>query len=630
MTRDTDIAVIGAGCRFPDAGGPEEFWRNIEGGLVSVRDIPETELYAAGLTSEQFTAADFVPRAARVRGAADFAAGFFGYSRDEAETIDPQQRLFLEVCWEALESAGHPPRTPAPRTGVFAGSHAGPYSARLLAAKADRDGWPAALGDLHHHLGGVGDFTAARVSYKLGLRGPATGVQAACASALYAVHHAVRALLAGDCEMALAGGATVLEPVIGYRRRPDGSLSADGLTRSYDAASTGTAYSSGVGAVVLRRLPDALADGDPVLAVIRGTAVGNHGDQRPGFTAPSAAGVAAVVGDALRAAAVTADRLGYVEGHGIATPIGDRIEIRGLTAGLGGDPAPEPGRIALGSVKANIGHAGAASGIAALLNAVNVVRTGAVPPHPLFSSPREPKSFARSPFTVTTSGRRTGGAPFVLVNAMGFGGMNAAAVLAPPPAPVRPPAATPALVRLPLSARTREELDALALRLADAVESHAAPVGDLAYTLRVGRTAFAERRVVTAPAEDLAAALRTPEGPAVRTARVTMPREAALVVPPGRPVAPEVRARLRAAFKGRLTVVPGDAEVPAGAIPVRLPEAADAGDLIDDAVHTAWLHGVAVDWPALSPDRGRRVALPTYPFRRERYWALGPVPALAD
>ncbi|MFC5145879.1 polyketide synthase [Streptomyces aureoversilis] len=648
MSRDTDIAVVGAGCRFPDASNPQEFWRNLEDGTVSVRELSDADLLAAGVEPETWADPGFVRKAARLSGAADFAGEFFGYSRAEAEAVDPQQRLFLEVCWEALESAGHGARS-GTATGVFAGSHAGPYSARLLAATAQRDGWPAALGDLPLHLGGLGDFMAARVAYKLGLRGPTAGVQAACASALYSVHYAVLSLLAGECDLALAGGATVLEPETGYRRRPDGSLSADGYCRSYDASSSGTFYSSGVGAVALRRLPDALADGDPVLAVLRGTAVGNHGSDRAGFTAPSAAGIASVVRQALDVAGVSGHQVGYVEGHGVGTPIGDRLEIRGLTAGLG--PGVPAGRIALGSVKANIGHTGPASGLAGLLGAVHVVRTGRLVPHPLFKEPREPQAFAQSPFHVTTEPRPLAGEErFALVNNIGFGGNNAVAVVAAPPAPVRPPAPERPVVRLVLSARNGAELDSVARRLADVAESGAVPAQDLAHTLRTGRRAFPERRVVAVPAgrpARLAAALRDATDPAVRSRRAGPAGLFAVVVAAGdAPGADTLLDLLATVFPRRsarydtvadvperaFTVLVGDGLDPGGRTgPVARLAAcpADLAESVEELAHEAWLHGVDVDWAALAGRRGRRVPLPTYPFPRERYWALDHFPAQA-
>ncbi|MER7400856.1 polyketide synthase, partial [Streptomyces sp. NPDC000151] len=510
MNDDAAIAVIGTGCRFPGARNSREFLRNLAAGRVAFRELDRAALRAAGLTDETLDDPSYVTTAATLDGAEEFAAEFFGYSPTEAEATDPQQRLFLEVSWEALESAGHPPTGDPLVTGVFAGGSPSTYMAALQVARARADGVLGAVDDVMLHLGGLGDFLPSRVAYKLGLRGPSIGVQTACSSSLTAVHYAVLSLLAGECDLALAGGAAVNEPVLGYRHQPGALASHDGHCRPFDARSTGTSFSSGVGVVVLRRLSDALADGDPVLAVLHGSAVGNDGSARSGFTAPSPAGLADVVATALDVAGVRGDQLRYVEAHGSGTPLGDRIELRGLTQGLAA-PADRTGFCALGSVKANIGHCGPAAGIAGLIKAVEVARTGELPPHPGFDRPRSPGELADSPFRITTEpGRITEGDAYVLVNSMGLGGTNAGVVLGPPPRPVRPEAPDRDRVRLVLSARDDAELRALSEELADELERGGARAADVAHTLRVGRTAFARRRVVCAAPGDLPAALRAP------------------------------------------------------------------------------------------------------------------------
>jgi len=551
---DTDIAVIGVGCRFPDAGAPREFWRNLDAGTVSTRALAEDTLRAAGVPEQTLRAPDFVRVAGTLADPAGFAAEFFGYPPREAELIDPAQRLFLEACWEALEAAGHPPGPHAPHTGVFAGTGPSNYSLALQVAAAKEHGVAAVMDDADLYLGSAADFLPSRVAYKLGLRGPSVAVGTACCSSLTAVHYAVLSLLSGECDLALAGGATVIEPITGYRYRPGGLASADGLCRAFDARSTGTSFSSGVGVVVLRRLADALADGDPVRAVILGSAVGNDGAERSGFTAPSPDGVASVVRAALRVAGVTGDELRYVEAHGSGTPLGDQIELRGLIDGLG--PAG-PARCGLGSVKANIGHCGPAAGIAGFIKAVHVAGTGSLPGHPLFEFPRDPGVLAESPFVISAQpGRCAEPDRRVLVNSMGLGGVIATAVLAPPPAPTRAPAPAGDQAQLLLSARTRRELDALSTALADELERGDLPLADVAHTLRVGRASFDERRVVTAPAEQVVAALRMPRPPLVRTVRAT----------------------------------------PSG----------PAGEQMDDAAAVeAWLHGAEVSWASRSGDSGR-------------------------
>ncbi|MFJ6793779.1 beta-ketoacyl synthase N-terminal-like domain-containing protein [Streptomyces sp. NPDC091268] len=648
MNGEGAIAVIGTGCRFPDAWSPREYWANIADGRVSFADLDPDRLRAAGVSQEALDSPDYVARAAGIPAAGDFAAEFFGYSPAEAAATDPQQRIFLEACWQALESAGHAPRGGRLKTGVFAGGSPSTYMAALQVARAWTDGVMGAVDDVALHLGGLGDFLASRVAYKLGLRGPSIGVQTACSSSLTAVHYAVRSLLAGECDMALAGGASVNEPMLGYRYHAGGLQSRDGYCRPFDARSTGTSFSSGVGVVVLRRLADALSDGDPVIAVLHGTAVGNDGSARSGFTAPSPGGLADVVAAALDTAGIRGDQLRYVEAHGSGTPLGDQIELRGLTAGIraglaASNVAPPTGYCALGSVKANIGHAGPAAGIAGLIKAVEVARTGVVPPHPLFERPRNPGVLAESPFTITAEGAAAGEDPtYVLVNSMGLGGTNATAVLGPPPAPTRPAAPARDTVRLVLSARTDTELDAVAAQLADALAAPEAPApADAAHTLRVGRSGHARRRVVTAPGDDpgaLAEALRAPGAaqPAVR-------RRVVLVPPAGAGDLP-VTARLAAAFRGRaeiasdpaqpqradrFTILIGHGESGEGRHVLPLDGPADEAERIEEAVTAAWLHGADVDWGALAGDTGRRAALPTYPFTRERHWALDALPPLA-
>jgi phthiocerol/phenolphthiocerol synthesis type-I polyketide synthase E len=307
MTRPTDIAVVGVGSRYPDAATPQDFWRNIEQGSVAMRELTEAQLADACVPQHVLNAPGFVRMGATLPGVTDWAADFFGYTPKEAETIDPQQRIFLEAAWEALEAAGHPPRDGCPRTGVFAASYAGHYSAAVFTDKARRRGLRAAIDDLDLTVGGQPDFLTSRAAYRLGLRGPAVSIQTGCSASLYALHYATLSLLSGEVDIAFAGGATVIEPFLGYLHAPGGVLSEDGYCRSYDASSTGTVYSSGIGVVALRRVSDALADGDPILAVVRGSAVGNDGGDRLGYVAPSPAGVAEVVGSALRVSDVPAE-----------------------------------------------------------------------------------------------------------------------------------------------------------------------------------------------------------------------------------------------------------------------------------------------------------------------------------
>lgn len=631
MTSTTEIAVVGIGCRYPDAWTPQQLWRNVAGGAVAMRELTPEQLRAAGVSEEEAAHPDFVRIGTSLPGVEEFAAEFFGYTPREALTIDPQQRIFLEASWEALESAGHPPGPDGPVVGVFGSSYAGTYSAALLMAKAREEGLRAAVEDLDLTVGGQPDFMTSRTAYKLGLRGPALSIQTGCSASLYSLHYATLSLLAGECDIALAGGATVHEPLRGYRFHESGVVSRDGHCHSFDARSTGTTHSSGVGVVALRRLADALADGDPVLAVIQGSAVGNDGGQRMGYVSPSPEGVADVVSTALRVADVPADLLRYAEAHGTATAVGDSIELHALTRAVR-EFTGKRAFCSLGSVMANIGHTGPAAGIAGLIKAVGVVRTGILPPHPSFEIPRDPELLDDSPFYISTEQEQcTDPDRRVLVNSIGVGGTNASVVLAPPPEPVQEPARPRDRVRLVLSARTRAELDEMSRRLADHLEQEDAPVWDVAHTLRVGRKSFAERRVVEASPEQLTGLLRTPRRSSVRTARPGE-RRALIVLGEG---AQAVAERLADALPGAQTVTDPPEQVPEGVFTLFaagggtagqgrhiVDTSADIDEAVEAALADAWLNGVEVDWAAHAQGGGRRVQLPTYPFTRKRYWAM--------
>ncbi|MEV0455752.1 thioester reductase domain-containing protein [Catellatospora methionotrophica] len=641
MSMDTDIAIVGAAARFPDAADLTEFWANLDAGRVSTRQLPADRGVAGGLDTTDDP--DVVRVAATVEGIDRFAAEFFGYTPAQAELLDPAQRILLEVCWHALESAAHPPTADGPLIGVFVGGGASPYSS-LIQASMIAQGGRSAIEDTDFTLGNSVDFLASRVAYKLGLRGPSVAVSTACSSSLTAVHYAVLSLLSGECDIALAGGTASAEPLAGYRFVEGGIMSRDGVCRPFDVRSSGTGAGAGTGIVVLRRRRDAEADGDDILALIRGSAVGNDGADRPGFTAPSPAGVASTVAAALTTAGLAPHDLRYVEAHGSGTALGDRIELRGITQGLhavGGQVGT--GYCGLGSVKANIGHASWAAGVAGLLKAVHIARTGRISPHPTFLHPRDPGVLAESPFYIprelTELAPGTGDC-HVMVNSMGLGGVNAAVVVSPPGRRAEPEVAGPAgdgRVRLVLSARTRSELDELSRSVADQLASGAVTAADAAYTLRIGRKHFAERRVVTAAPERLAAALRMPRPPLARTERVTAKRAAVA----GARASDALAERLRTAFGGRLDVmaaVPATAPADRFVIVLAGPDDPDpSGDglgvlAVDEhgdatpgdfeaALTTAWLGGADVDFGAL-PRVGRRVQLPVYPFQRGRYWAL--------
>jgi phthiocerol/phenolphthiocerol synthesis type-I polyketide synthase E len=486
------VAIIGMACRFPDADTPAEFWSNLVAGRESI-------------TVEAGTDEDgWVRASATLEGIEEFDAGFFGYSPREAALLDPQHRLFLEVCWEALEDGGAAGSRRVPDVGVYGGCGTGLYLMHNLGGQASkpRPNFLDTAQDLQLTMAAERDFLTSRVSYKLDLDGPSVSVQAACATGLYALHLACQALLAGECDLALAGAAHVPVPQIDrYRPEPGLVLSQDGHCRAFDAGATGTVFGSGVGVVLLKPLDRALADGDRVYAVVRGTAVNNDGAGKPGFSSPSVAGQAAAIRQALAAADVAADSISYVEAHGTATPAGDPIEIAALTDVFAG---VAPGSCALGSVKTNIGHLSWAAGIAGLIKTALALWHRKLPASLHFQEPNPAIDFAGSPFFVQseTGDWPPGGGPRRAgVSAFGLGGTNAHAVLEEAPVPTGrddpDPDAEPGVQVLPISGGTEPALRELASRIGAALLDDEAPdAADVAFTLGTGRRHFAHRAAV--------------------------------------------------------------------------------------------------------------------------------------
>jgi phthiocerol/phenolphthiocerol synthesis type-I polyketide synthase E len=325
---ENGIAIVGMAGRFPGAADLERFWENLAAGIESVTVFSREELEAAGVDPALLDDPAYVPARAVVDGAERFDAELFGYSPREAEVMDPQHRLLLECAWEALEHAGYNPWRYDGLIGVYAG--AGPNTYLLFNLAANREVL-AAVGHFQAILGNGGDYLTTRLSYKLGLKGPSLTVQTACSTSLVAVHLAVQSLWNGECDMALAGGVRLTVPrPAGYLHQTDGILSPDGHCRPFDAAARGTIDGEGAGLVVLKRLEDALSDGDHVHAVILGTAINNDGAVRVGYTAPGVEGQVSVVSMAQAVSAVHPETIGFLEGHGTATPLGDPIEVSAL------------------------------------------------------------------------------------------------------------------------------------------------------------------------------------------------------------------------------------------------------------------------------------------------------------
>lgn len=491
-----EIAIIGMTGRFPGAGSLDAFWRNLRDGVESVSFYSDEELLAAGVHPALLAHPNYVKAGSPLENFELFDATFFGFSPREAEIMDPQHRLFLECAWEALESAGYNPEKYPDRIGVYASASSNGYLLYLysnLQALADINGLQIAIGTDKDHL-------ATRVSYKLNLKGPSVGVQTTCSSSLVAVHLACQSLLNGECEMVIAGGATVKVPQRrGYVYEENGITSPDGHCRTFDAKARGTFSGNGVGVVVLKRLAEALDDGDTIHAVIKGSAVNNDGSVKIGYTAPSVPGQAEVIAEALAAARVGAETISYVEAHGTGTPLGDPIEIAALRKVY--EAATEKrGFCAIGSVKTNIGHLDVTAGIAGLIKTVLALKHKRLPPSLHFEQANPQIDFAASPFYVGTKlsewearewPRRAG------VSSFGIGGTNAHVIVeeAPPPVAISEPSRPHHL--LIVSAKTERALEAATQRLSGYLKQHEdARLADVAYTLQVGRAAFSHRRVL--------------------------------------------------------------------------------------------------------------------------------------
>ncbi|WP_053739037.1 hybrid non-ribosomal peptide synthetase/type I polyketide synthase [Nocardia sp. NRRL S-836] len=465
------IAVIGTAGRFPGAGNVSEFWANLLGGADSVVTAPSGQ--ARGLLA----------------GAEEFDAAFFGFSPAEAERTDPQHRLFLECVWAALEDAGHGDPVRRPVTGLYAGSSLSTYLLDVLASPRH-----AGVDESQLLIGCDKDYLATRIAHRLDLRGPAVVVQSACSTSLVAVHLAVQALLAGECDLAVAGGVSARgDGGARAAERTDGMVSPDGRCRAFDADATGMVPGDGVGAVVLRRLDDALAAGDRISAVIRGSAINNDGSAKAGYTAPSVSGQAEVIRAAHAVGGTDPATVGYVEAHGTGTRLGDPIEVAALTDVLGNGT-----ECLLGSVKTNIGHLDAAAGVASLIKAVEVVRNGIVPATVHFRTPNPGLGLENTRLRVAdrtqpweSEVRRAG------VSSFGIGGTNAHVVLDQPPA--QPSGAAREWQLVPLSARTPEALAEAAHQVATALEPLSGPeFADAAFTLQTGRQEFEHRIAVVA------------------------------------------------------------------------------------------------------------------------------------
>jgi acyl transferase domain-containing protein/thioesterase domain-containing protein len=507
--------------RFPGASDLVTFWDNLRRGVETITWFSDDELRAAGEAEARFRDPAYVKACGKLADVDKFDAAFFGISPRDASIFDPQHRLFLECAWEAFERSGYAPDRIPGRVAVFASCGAAEYLMKNLLRNAHIMDSVGAW--LVRHNGNDPNFLATRVSYQLNLNGPSMNIQTACSSSLVAVHIACQALLTGECDMALAGGSTIsTDQDRGYLYKEGEIYSPDGHCRAFDARSAGTLMANAVGCVVLKRLDDALRDGDNVLAVVRGSAINNDGSQKVGYLAPSVSGQARVIREALEISGVDPEDVSYIEAHGTGTLIGDPIEVTALTEAFSA-LTPKKQFCAIGSLKTNFGHAGEAAGICGFIKTILALRHKQIPASLHYETPNPQIDFADSPVYVNRtladwrpppSGRRIAG-----VTSLGAGGTNVHVILEEAPAP--PPAVQATSHRLlTLSARTPAALERAAQNLAAHLRTHpGVPLADVAFTLLEGRKGFPCRRaVVASDATGAAVALEAADAAAARAA----------------------------------------------------------------------------------------------------------------
>jgi phthiocerol/phenolphthiocerol synthesis type-I polyketide synthase E len=514
-----EIAIIGMAGRFPGSRNVDELWDKLRDGTELISHFSDQELLSSGIAPGELNDPNYVKAHGALEGVEYFDAAFFGYNPREAEIMDPQHRLFLECAYEALECAGYNSETYEKLIGVYAGAGLNYYLLSNLYSNPDL---LASVGGLQILIGGDKDFLPTRVSYKLDLRGPSININTSCSTSLVAVHMASRGLLMGECDMALAGGISIFVPQkAGYFYREGGINSPDGHCRAFDARAQGTVPASGVGIVVLKRLTDALKDGDYIYAVIKGSAINNDGALKAGYTAPSVKGQAQVIQAAHLMAEVDPETITYVETHGTGTPLGDPIEIAALTQAFGARTGKK-GFCAIGSVKTNVGHLGAAAGVTGLIKTVQALRHRLLPPSLYFEQPNPQIDFSSSPFYVNTAliDWKVNGAPRRAgVSSFGIGGTNAHLVLEEAPAVEASGTARPWQL-LRLSAKTLSALETSTQQLVTYLKQHPElPLADVAFTLQTGRRALCYRRVaICQTLDDAIATLETREPQRVLTA----------------------------------------------------------------------------------------------------------------
>lgn len=510
-----EIAVIGMSGKFPKARNIHEFWDNLVGGVECISFFEDKELDEEGISPEVYQNPNYIKAKGYLENADYFDAGFFNYSARDAELMDPQMRIFHECVWEALEDAGYNPETYEGLIGLFGGATPNLYWEVLAQMSQKYD----AAGQFDSALLYDKDSLTTQISYKLNLKGPSNTIFTGCSTSLVAIDAACKALLANQCDIALAGGVTITLPAkSGYTYQDGMILSSDGHIRSFDAKASGMVFGDGAGVVVLKKLQDALNDGDNIYAVVKGSAVNNDGNRKVGYTSPSVKGQVEVIKAAQRNAGVNPESIGYIEAHGTATRLGDPIEFQALVKAFNTD---KKGFCRIGTLKPNTGHMMCASGVAGFIKTVLILKNKVIPPNINFETPNSDIDFENSPFTmnVELTEWKRGDYPLRAgVSSFGIGGTNAHIILEEAPE-------TKSSTRkrhwkmLTLSARTQDELDSMTDNLEAYLKQNLnANLSDIAYTLQVGRKMHKYRRtLVTEEVSDTIEILSSKDSKRIKT-----------------------------------------------------------------------------------------------------------------
>ncbi|UFZ04089.1 SDR family NAD(P)-dependent oxidoreductase [Bradyrhizobium ontarionense] len=522
-----DIAVVGMSCRFPGARNASAFWNNLLNGVESISFFSRDELIEAGIDPKVMDDPHYVRAKGMIEDADRFDNEFFGYSPREARMMDPQIRVFHEVCWEALEDAGYEPG----RFGGLIGLHAGAAPNtfwEILAYQAEAEN----LGNFTVGIHNNKDYLSSHIAYNFDLKGPSFTLFTACSTSMVAIHQACQALLSGDCDLGMAGSVAITLPLkSGYRYTPGMIVSPDGHCRAFDGAANGTVYGDGAGVVILKRAEEAVRDRDHIYAVIKGSAINNDGSRKTGYTAPSVQGQTEVIRAAMDLAQTAPDEIGYVETHGTGTVVGDPLEFEGLKEAF---ETERKGFCGLGSVKPNIGHLDVSAGVASFIKTALILKHRIIPPTLHFQLPNPRMNLVDSPFYLVADQREWPASPLPRragVSAFGLGGTNVHMILEEHDTPQSPPSGRP-LHLLLVSARSETALEDLSQQMADHIRLHEdVELADVAHTLMNGRKR--QRWLRVAVAEDRAMAvdaLLDPKHPRARIVDSADPRELAVFV----------------------------------------------------------------------------------------------------